>query len=94
VPGLQTVVVGDGPERPALEQRFSTVRFVGQVERPLALAWLAAADALVSASLHEGAPTVVREARALGTKVVCLPAGDLRKWAEADPGIYVVGPGY
>lgn len=91
LPNLQTIVVGDGPERARLARRFPATRFVGHVDRPLALAYVAAADALVSASLNEGAPSVVREARALGTPVVCLEAGDLRKWAESDPGIHVVG---
>ncbi len=90
VPGLRAVVVGDGPERANLERRFPDARFVGQLERPRALTWVAAADALVSASLLEGAPTVVREARALGTQVVCLEAGDVRRWAETDRGIHVV----
>ena len=91
VPHLQPIVVGEGPERAALMRRFPRASFVGQLERPLALAYVAAADALVSASLHEGAPTVVREARALGTPVVCLAAGDVAHWAETDPGIRVVG---
>jgi teichuronic acid biosynthesis glycosyltransferase TuaC len=91
LPNLQTIVVGDGPERERLAQRFPEARFVGHVERPLALSYLAAADALVSASLNEGAPSIVREARALGTPVVCLAAGDLRQWAETDVGIHVVG---
>ncbi|RYZ09523.1 MAG: glycosyltransferase [Myxococcales bacterium] len=91
LPRLRVVVVGEGPERSALSRRFPGVTFVGHVERPRALTWVAAADVLVSASLSEGAPTVVREARALGTPVVCLEAGDVRRWAEADPGIHVVG---
>lgn len=90
LPGLRVVVVGDGPLRGELERRFPGAKFVGQLARPGALAWLAAADVLVSASLWEGAPTVVREARALGTEVVCLEAGDVRRWAETDPGIHVV----
>jgi glycosyltransferase involved in cell wall biosynthesis len=89
VVGLESIVVGDGPERDGLMRRFPKARFVGHVERPLALAYVAAADVLVSASLHEGAPTVVREARALGTPVVCLEAGDVRSWAAADAGIHV-----
>ena len=88
---LHALVIGEGPERARLMRRFPRASFVGQVERPLALAYVAAADALVSASLHEGAPTVVREARALGTPVVCLAAGDLARWAETDAGIHVVG---
>jgi teichuronic acid biosynthesis glycosyltransferase TuaC len=92
VTDLRTIVVGDGPERAALALRFPAASFVGQVERPLALTYLSAADVLVSASLLEGAPTVVREARALGTPVVCLPAGDVARWAQCDPGIHVVSP--
>lgn len=91
VPELRAIVVGEGPEHARLSRRFPKATFVGHVERPLALAYVAAADALVSASLHEGAPTVVREARALGTPVVCLAAGDLARWAETDAGIHVVG---
>lgn len=87
VPGLRVVVVGDGPERAALMRAFPDVLFTGQRSRPEALALIAAADALVSASLAEGAPTAIREARALGVPAVSLPAGDLRKWAERDPGI-------
>jgi glycosyltransferase involved in cell wall biosynthesis len=87
LPRARTVVVGDGPERALLERRFPSVRFVGRVERSTALAWLAAADVLLSASLHEGAPSVVREARALGTPVVALAAGDLAAWSERDAGL-------
>jgi glycosyltransferase involved in cell wall biosynthesis len=90
VPHLRSIVVGEGPEREQLMRRFPRSTFVGHVARPLALAYLAAADVLVSASLDEGAPTVVREARMLGTPVVCLAAGDLASWAEHDRGIHVV----
>ncbi|HEX4448086.1 MAG TPA: glycosyltransferase [Polyangiaceae bacterium] len=70
------VVVGDGPERARLEHlaraRRVDARFVGAVGRPLALAWIGAADALLHASEVEGLSTVVREAEALGTRVVLL----------------------
>jgi glycosyltransferase involved in cell wall biosynthesis len=84
------VVVGDGPERPLLERDFPDARFVGLVDRNRALEWIAAADALVVASREEGAPSVVREARALGTPVVALPSGDLRAWGRNDSGLVVV----
>jgi glycosyltransferase involved in cell wall biosynthesis len=71
-------------------RRFPRARFVGQVARPVALAYLAAADVLVSASQQEGAPTTVREARALGTEVVSVAAGDLELWARGDTGLHVV----
>ena len=90
IPRARSVVVGDGPERAALERRFPNVRFVGRVPRSAALGWITAADVLLSASVHEGAPSVVREARALGTPVVTLAAGDLAAWAERDPGLCVL----
>jgi teichuronic acid biosynthesis glycosyltransferase TuaC len=90
VPGAELVVVGDGPERARLERAFPAARFLGAVERPRALAWLSAADVLVCASEREGAPSVVREARALGTRVVALPAGDLEAWSRSDGGLTVL----
>jgi len=90
VPGAELVVVGDGPERCELERAFPDARFLGAVERPRALAWLSAADVLLSASEREGAPSVVREARALGTRVVALPAGDLEAWSRSDHGLTVL----
>jgi teichuronic acid biosynthesis glycosyltransferase TuaC len=68
------VVVGDGPERARLERlaraRGVDARFVGAVGRTTALAWIGAASELLHASAAEGLSTVVREAEALGTRVV------------------------
>jgi glycosyltransferase involved in cell wall biosynthesis len=68
------VVVGDGPERARLTRlarhRGVDARFVGTVPREDALAWIGAAEELVDASIAEGNSTVVREAKALGTRVV------------------------
>ena len=70
------VVVGDGPERARLERlaraRGVDARFVGAVGRTAALAWIGAASVLLHASTAEGLSTVVREAEALGTRVVRL----------------------
>jgi glycosyltransferase involved in cell wall biosynthesis len=70
------VVVGDGPERVRLEQRASErsarVRFVGDLPRDEALAYISAARSLVFASELEGCSTVVREARALSTPICVL----------------------
>jgi teichuronic acid biosynthesis glycosyltransferase TuaC len=90
VSGTLIVVIGDGPERAALERSYPEARFVGRVPRNRALAWIAAADVLLTASRLEGAPSVVREARALGTRVVALPAGDLERWAQVDAGLCVL----
>lgn len=91
VPGTRVVVIGDGPERQHLERSFPQADFIGHVARGRALEWLAAADVLLSASDREGAPSVVREARALGTRVVAWSAGDLAAWSSDDPGLCVVG---
>jgi glycosyltransferase involved in cell wall biosynthesis len=67
------VVVGDGPERARLErraaERAARVRFVGDLPRDEALAYISAARSLLFASEREGCSTVVREARALATPV-------------------------
>ncbi|HEY2407738.1 MAG TPA: glycosyltransferase family 4 protein [Polyangiaceae bacterium] len=89
VPNLHAVVVGDGPLRAELAAHFPSARFVGQLSRPDSLVWIAAADVLVNASHEEGAPTVVREARALGVPVASVSAGDLQSWAESDAGIWL-----
>lgn len=90
VPETTIVVLGDGPERSALEAAFPNARFSGQLGRPETLLWMRAADLLVSASLLEGAPTVVREARALGTAVVSLAVGDTELWAKTDDDLWLV----
>jgi teichuronic acid biosynthesis glycosyltransferase TuaC len=93
---VRLVVVGDGPEQPALTHRAAelglAVRFAGALPRREALAWVAAADVLLHPSAVEAAPTVVREARALGVPVVACDAGDIAAWARDDPGIRVARP--
>ncbi|MGC4092233.1 MAG: glycosyltransferase family 4 protein [Polyangiaceae bacterium] len=90
VPKLRVVVVGDGPLREELAARFPNAHFLGHLPRSEALGWIAAADVLLSASRKEGAPTVVREARALGVPVAACQSGDLTLWARDDPGLFVV----
>jgi glycosyltransferase involved in cell wall biosynthesis len=85
----QVVVIGDGSERTTLERRYPFAQFLGELPRERALLWLACADLLLSASQLEGAPTVVREARALQVPVVSAIAGDLEQWAEQDAGIHL-----
>jgi len=88
--GARWVVLGDGPERSRLARTFPEVEFKGHVDRPTALLWLSAADVLVACSEREGAPSAIREARALGTTVWTNDVGDVRGWAEKDPGIHVL----
>jgi teichuronic acid biosynthesis glycosyltransferase TuaC len=94
--GLRLVVVGDGPERKGLEALAAElgprVHFVGALPRREALAWIGAADLLLHPSALEGAPSVVREARALGVPVVACDAGDVAEWAKDDAGLRVAAP--
>lgn len=90
----RVIVIGDGPEHESLvagvRQGAPRVTFLGRLPRPETLAWIAAADVLVSASRSEGAPTAVREARLLGVPVVTAPCGSTAAWAAADPGITIL----
>ena len=90
LPAAKVVVCGDGPERRRLEQAFPAATFLGHLPRREVLEWIAASDLVLSASRQEGAPTVIREARALNVPVVTTAAGDLTKWAESDDGLWVV----
>lgn len=90
VPEAEIYCLGDGPEKDALIAAFPEVRFLGQVSRELCLTWMRAADALISASEQEGAPSAIREALALGTSVVAVPAGDLRERAVSETNLYLV----
>ena len=91
---VRLAIVGDGPERAELEKRAEAlgarVTFEGALPRRDALAWIAAADVLLHPSEVEAAPTVIREARALGVPVVACDAGDVAAWAEDDRAIHVI----
>ncbi len=90
------LVIGDGPERGALQQLARRLgvaaTFLGQQPRGACLQAIAAADVLLHCSSVEAAPTVIREARAYGVPVVATVAGDVRHWAAADPNILTAAP--
>ncbi len=93
-PDISFSVVGDGPDCGRLRglPGAQSVHFEGRVPHPRALAWIAAADVVLHPSSVEAAPTVIREARILGTPVVACESGDVRRWAQNDAGIVVVAP--
>jgi glycosyltransferase involved in cell wall biosynthesis len=71
------VLVGDGPERTHLLAYAARVHVdveaTGALPHEEALAWIAAADVLLAPLARgEGAPTAIREARALGVPVIAL----------------------
>ena len=75
-PGAFLVVAGDGEERPMLEAILrekniaSRVRFLGNVDRPGAVALLKAADIFVQPSLYEGQSNAVLEAMHAGLPII------------------------
>lgn len=82
VPGARFLIVGDGPERMALERHASTagigqhVSFVGHKDNRTELpAYYAAADVFAFHTLHEGMGIVLLEALASGCPVVTTAAG-------------------
>jgi glycogen synthase len=77
------IIVGDGPERGALEQRFKAgvrdVRFTGWVPRGEALRWLGHASLLVFPSHGpESLSRVLLEASALGVPIAAMDTGGTR----------------
>jgi glycosyltransferase involved in cell wall biosynthesis len=86
------VIVGDGPAREALElqarSRAVSARFLGLRPRDEVARWLTAADVYVQPSRRlpsgrtEGMPTAVREALAVGVRVVATRTGGLSALGE------------
>lgn len=76
-PEFLFVVVGDGPERPALESLVAnlglerSVLLAGRFEGPELLAWYLCADGFALPSLFEPFGAVVDEAQAFGLPVLC-----------------------
>jgi glycosyltransferase involved in cell wall biosynthesis len=79
IPDACLAVVGDGPDRPALERRFhgTDTRFVGYLKGEELASAYASADAFVYASETETMGNVVLEAMACGRAVVVPDAGGI-----------------
>lgn len=72
LPGSK-VVVGDGPQKPALESRYPKAKFLGEKTGRELSAHLAAADVFVFPSLTDTFGIVQLEALACGTPVAAFP---------------------
>lgn len=72
LPGSK-VVVGDGPQRAALETKYPKVKFLGEKKGRDLTAHLAAADVFVFPSLTDTFGVVQLEALACGTPVAAFP---------------------
>ena len=79
LPDTDLIIVGEGPERTALERLAvkegvgERVRFLGRIEQKRLAEIYSAMDALVLASSREGWANVLLEAMACGTPVVASP---------------------
>lgn len=92
---LRGAVVGDGPERPALERLAGRlgllpdgVSFLGARDDVPAL--LAGAGFLVLTSDHEGFPNVALEAMAARRPVIATPCGDVARLVREDASGFIV----
>jgi glycosyltransferase involved in cell wall biosynthesis len=89
-------VIGDGPERPAMEAIARSsgvadrVRFAGLVHE--AARYLAAFDLLVLSSRSEGTPIVVLEAMGAEVPVVATAVGGVSELLGGDAGGWLVPP--
>ncbi len=79
---IELLVVGDGPDRPLLEEQariragcLVTLRVVGPIPNADLAPYFAGADAFLMPSYEEGFPRVVLEAMASGVIVVTTDAG-------------------
>lgn len=90
LPAFRLVIVGDGPERLALQTMAQTrnvasrVQFLGRVDQDQLAKCYGAADILVLPSSREGWPNVLLEAMACGTPVVATQVGGIPEIVTAD----------
>ncbi|MBX9748050.1 MAG: glycosyltransferase [Roseococcus sp.] len=88
LPGLRLDILGDGPERPALQALAARLgiadctRFLGHVADPAAL--LRGMDVLALSSDTEQMPFAVLEAMASGLPVASTDVGDVRRMLAAE----------
>lgn len=98
MPAARVIVVGEGSERAALEQRVASagladvVRLVGARPHTEVPTWMSAADVVCMPSRREGHPNAAMEALACGRPLVASRAGALTSLVSAARGI-TVDPG-
>ena len=94
MPGAQFTIVGDGPERAALEQRVSDgVKFIPRVPQDELFRLYETHDLLLFPSLHDSGGFVALEALAHGMPVVCLDLGGPGDLVTSGCGIVVATAG-
>lgn len=90
VPDARLVLVGEGPDREALQRRAATLPEVSLTGgRTDVLRWLAAADVVVVPSRWEGMALVPLEAMAAGRSVVATAVAGIGESVPAGAGVVV-----
>lgn len=96
-PGLTLTLIGDGPDRRALEAAAAdlggAVRFLGYRNQAQVADALAVCDALVLPSFAEGVPVVLMEAMAAGRPVVATQVGGIGELVQDGISGRLVPPG-
>lgn len=99
VPQIQAVVIGAGPEAPALRRLTADlgigdiVDFIGRVEHSKVPSYLATFDVFAFPSMSEGMPRAVLEAMAMGLPVVATDIPAHREVIEDGRTGLLVAPG-
>jgi glycosyltransferase involved in cell wall biosynthesis len=95
-PPTHLVVVGDGPERPRIEETIRALHLgdiatmVGQV--PTAEPYYGIADVSVLSSLSEGSPNALLESMAAGVPVVATSVGGIPETVSHEQSALLVNP--
>ncbi|MEM6779153.1 MAG: glycosyltransferase [Planctomycetota bacterium] len=83
LPNLQALIIGDGPERPAIESRIAEMGLDNRVHllgnRTDTPRCLSALDAFVLCSLNEASPVSILESLACQTPVIATDVGSVRE---------------
>ncbi len=93
-------IIGDGPERDALEAKVAAlglsdrVTFVGRLPSSGVIAELLYADAFAMASFMEGLPVVLMEALAMGVPVIAPRVAGIPELVEDDASGLLFAPGH
>lgn len=91
-PELLCYLLGDGPDKPLLQQMIAThqlhgsIRFVPAAPTETVAQWMAACDVFTLPSYKEGCPNVVIEALASGRPVVATDVGGIPELMDSSSG--------
>jgi glycosyltransferase involved in cell wall biosynthesis len=97
IPNVQLVILGEGPERPRLDElidrlgRQGAIRLVGHQSD--VVAWFEAMDVFALSSLREGLPNVVLEAMSMEVPVVATNVAGIPSLIDDNENGLMVPPG-